>query len=199
MVERQVRYCYVDPLDAIWLRIADAVGWKVERSDEVYAATDGEGRLILGSPETLDADDCTAQMIFHELCHSLVQGKEGLSLPDWGLENRDAQDIVKEHACLRVQASLASDYGLREVLAPTTDFRDFYDGLGKKPLLGMERSVVLAKDACVRAQTPPWGPHIRQGLQATQAILQVLKDLNALEATEVGDAKRPSLWALFEK
>ncbi|NLY95693.1 MAG: YkgJ family cysteine cluster protein, partial [Myxococcales bacterium] len=68
---RTPRHAYVDPLDAIWLAVARAFGLRVERSDEVYASTDGEGTLTLGTRETLDPDDCLAQMIFHELCHAL--------------------------------------------------------------------------------------------------------------------------------
>ena len=34
---------------------------------------------MIGTADTLDADDSLAQMIFHELCHSLVQGEDSFA------------------------------------------------------------------------------------------------------------------------
>ena len=128
--------------------------------------------LILGTDDTLDADDCLAQMIFHELCHSLVQGPAGLRERDWGLDNLSDQDTEREHATLRVQASLAQEYGLRRVLGPTTDFRGFYDALPSDPLEGAsqaERDWALA--GLARVATAPWSPHLREALSATQRVV----------------------------
>ena len=112
----------MDPLDGIWLTIADRIGFRVERSAEVYASTDGKGLMTIGAPSELDADDCLAQMILHELCHSLIEGVESLVVADFGLDNESERDVTREHACLRLQAWLTEKYGLRQALAPTTDF-----------------------------------------------------------------------------
>ena len=82
---RQPKYSYIDPLDAIWLTVAFRVGFRVLRSDEVYASV-RDGVIWIGEPSTLDPDDCLAQMIFHELCHSLIQGPDQLVAEDWGLD-----------------------------------------------------------------------------------------------------------------
>src|SRR5690606_19417193 len=100
----------------------------------VFASTDGRRRIVLGAPQTLDADDSLAQMILHELCHALVEGEEALDRPDWGLDNRTDRDLPRERACLRLQAALAAEHGLRTFLAPTTDHRPFYDSLPQAPL-----------------------------------------------------------------
>ncbi len=191
---------YVDPLDAIWLAAITKVGYRVERSGEVYASMDGAGVLLLGSPETLDPDDCVAQMVFHELCHSLVEGRAGLTSVDWGLANvsedlTDA-DFAREHATLRLQALLAGEHGLREVLAPTTDFRAYYDALPEDPLRGDDRSVQLARAALALVASPPWGPHVRNALRATERVLAAVREAGAAEATPSGSAL-PSLFESF--
>ena len=119
---REIRRRYEDPLDRIWTEAARRIGLTVARTPDAFATTDGRGALLLGDDASLDADDCLAQMIFHELCHSLVQGPESFERPDWGLENTDPRDLAREHACLRAQAHLAGRWGLRRVLAPTTEF-----------------------------------------------------------------------------
>jgi hypothetical protein len=187
-VTREVEASYSDPLDEVWRCTAVAVGLRLERSKEVFAATDGEGTLTLGETATLDPDDCLGQMIFHELCHSLVQGAGSFGVPDWGLDNRSAGDELAEHACLRVQAALAGAYRLRWVLAPTTDFRAFYDALPVEPLAGDEPSAALAREAFERSTEPPWAPHLQRALEATRAIAQAVAPL----------APADSLWARFE-
>ena len=57
-MEREPRHIYLDPLDAIWLTTAERIGFSVERSSEVYASTDGEGTMTIGTTETLDPDEC---------------------------------------------------------------------------------------------------------------------------------------------
>jgi hypothetical protein len=192
---RTPRNVYVDPLDAIWLAVARGFGLRVARSAEVYASTDGEGTLTLGTPETLDPDDCLAQMIFHELCHALVQGEAHLTSPDWGLDNESERDVAREHACLRVQAALAGEYGLRGFLAPTTDFRAAYDALPKDPLEGEGEAIALAREAYERASRPPWAPHLRRGLDATRRVLDVVREMNALDEGGAGELR--SLNATF--
>ncbi|MBX3251667.1 MAG: hypothetical protein KF901_31105 [Myxococcales bacterium] len=168
MIQRR----YVDPLDAIWLATAAALGLRVTRTPDAFASTNGTGELALGTPETLDADDCLAQMIFHEVCHWLVQGEDAFHVPDWGLDNESDRDLAREHACLRVQAALLAPLGLREVFAPTTDFRIDYDALPADPLEGAEPTVrALAVAALARASTPPWAPHLSRALDASAAVV----------------------------
>ena len=166
---------YADPLDHVWLATAARIGLGVVRSPDAFAATDGAGTLVIGTPETLDPDDCLAQMILHELCHALVEGPGSLALADWGLSNVDSRDELREHACLRVQAALVAPHGLRWFLAPTTDYRAYYDGLPPDPLaaaaVSLEwRAIELATAAHERAGHPPWAPHLQNALAATAAI-----------------------------
>jgi hypothetical protein len=190
---RTVRRRYVDPLDAVWLRAATDVGLHVVRAPDAFASTDGQGQLLLGTPETLDADDCLAQMIFHELCHALVQGPASFAEVDWGLDNETERDVVREHACLRVQAALLAPLDLRVAFAPTTDFRVWYDALPDDPLEGPpdDASIPLAKEALARVDTPPWAPHLRRALDASARIVAAVRDAG-------GDAltgELPPLWA----
>ncbi len=169
---RTAHHRYLDPLDQIWLATAQRIGLTVERGDDVYASTDGRRTLRIGSPPTLDPDDCLAQMIFHELCHSLVEGADSFARPDWGLENSDARDELREHACLRLQAHLAGRHGLRGFLAPTTDYRAFWDRLPADPLAGRRQpSVVAAVLGAQRADKPPWAPHLQAALAATAEVV----------------------------
>lgn len=187
---RNVTRYYLDPLDAIWLRVAERAGFSVERSAEVYATTNGVDTITIGTPETLDADDCLAQMILHELCHALVQGPAGDGQPDWGLDNETDRDLVREHACLRLQAALTTQHGLREPLAPTTEHRAYYDQLPSDPLQGPGADAALAQRASIRLATLPWHDALRAALSATAKIMRCAADLHA------ADPQRPQqpLW-----
>jgi hypothetical protein len=191
-VERRPHHTYLDPLDAIWLTVADRIGFRVERSAEVYASTDGKGVMTIGDPTTLDPDDCLAQMILHELCHSLIEGTESLAVPDFGLDNETERDLVREHACLRLQAWLTEKHGLRRVLAPTTDFRSYYDELPEDPLADDDDPATrAAKLGAERSGEPPWTPHLREGLEATAKVLEVASQLGA----EDPKATNPPIWS----
>jgi hypothetical protein len=168
---REVRHVYRDPLDRVWLACAARIGFRVQRSAEVYASTDGRGAMTLGTRETLDADDSTAQMVFHEVCHALVEGEDALARPDFGLDNTSERDVPREQACLRLQAHLARRHGLRRFLAPTTDFRGFYDALPADPFTPRdEATVVAARLGAIRARGAPFAPHLDEALAATAAI-----------------------------
>jgi hypothetical protein len=179
---RTVTRRYQDPLDLVWTEVARRVGYRIVRSASCFASIDPAGVMTLGTPETLDADDCLAQMVFHELCHSLVEGPHGLAHTDWGLDNETSRDVPREHATLRLQAALAGEYGLRASLAPTTDFRSFYDALPGDPLTlpagetsgdgeaSVHKEIALARAALARVDVAPWGPHLRTGLAATRQI-----------------------------
>lgn len=171
-MSRQVTHRYIDPLAEVWLGAARAVGLRVERRADAYASTDGRGTLVIGDAATLDADDSLAQMIFHELCHSLVQGEASFDQPDWGLDNVGDDDFWREHATLRLQWVLAGRYGLRGFFAPTTDFRAFWDALPADPLADRgDPAVVAAIAGLRRVSAPPWAPALEDALAATASIV----------------------------
>jgi len=195
-VTRTPQHSYLDPLDGVWLTVAERIGFRVQRSAEVYAATDGNGLMTIGAPSTLDPDDCLAQMILHELCHSLIEGSRSLRVPDFGLDNESEGDLLREHACLRLQAWLTGRHGLRGVLAPTTDFRTYYDGLPADPL-GDETdpATAAAKQGAARSVQAPWAPHLGDALQATATILAVAAELGARDP----GVDKPPIWLKLRK
>ncbi len=169
---RPITHRYVDPLSQIWLRCAERVGLRVVRSPDAYASTDGAGTMVIGADDTLDPDDSLAQMIFHELCHSLIQGEDSFAVRDWGLDNESLRDVWRENACLRLQAVLAGRHGLRRLFAPTTDSRTaFWDHLPADPLA--DRTSVEVQHALLglaRAEKPPWAPALGEALAATATL-----------------------------
>jgi hypothetical protein len=157
----------------VWLGAARRIGLAVVRTPDAYAATDGNGTLAIGDDSMLDADDSLAQMIFHELCHSLVEGEESFGKPDWGMDNTGPDHDWREHACLRLQWVLTGRHGLRVLFAPTTDFRAFWDRLSGDVLADRtDRSVQAAILGLRRAELPPWAPALGEALAATARIAQ---------------------------
>jgi hypothetical protein len=173
----------------VWVGAARSIGLSVVRTPDAYAASDGRGTLAIGDAATLDADDSLAQMIFHELCHSLVEGEASFGRPDWGMDNTPGAPITSEHACLRTQWVLAGRHGLRGVFAPTTDFRAFWDTLSADVLADRtDRSTQAAIVAIRRAAQPPWSPTLADALAATAQIARAT----------AGFAEPPSLWSVAE-
>jgi len=186
-VAREVTHHYVDPLAEVWLGAARRIGVAVVRTPDAYAATDGRGTLAVGSDASLDADDSLAQMIFHELCHSLIEGEESFARPDWGMDNTGPDHDWREHACLRLQWVLAGRHGLRGVFAPTTEFRAFWDQLAGDPLADRADPAVRAAIAgLLRVGKPPWGPALGEALAASAQIAAI--------ATRFAPAAPRSLW-----
>lgn len=170
--EREITKIYEDPLDLIWTQTAKRLGMNVVRSHEVFAAWDGQETLTIGSQEDLDADDSLAQMIFHEICHALIQGEAARKQENWGLNNTDGRDDVREHACIRLQAALAGAYGLKEFFAITTDWRWYQDALPENPLGGQDDPALpLAQQAYQLATTGPWSEALAGALEATRSIV----------------------------
>lgn len=190
---------YRDPLDLVWLATARRLGLHVRRNPAIFSATDGTGLLELGPFDTLDADDTTAQMILHELCHWITNGLETFHERDWGFA-LDAELDWREHACLRLQAGLAQRYGLRGVLAPTSQFRAYYDAIPADVLQPLEgwpheaRVVELAAVALGRAEGAPWVGPMREAFTATAAMRDALAPFLADYATDLPDDPLPSLW-----
>jgi hypothetical protein len=155
--------------ERIWIEAAARVGLRVERTQDAYAATDGNGVVSIGADETLDDDDSLAQLVFHELCHALVQGEQNLCVADWGLDNTSDRDLVAEHACLRLQAHLADREALRALMTPTTVSRAYYTALPAFPLDGNDEACVLAARGARWAREAPWSPALEEALAATAA------------------------------
>lgn len=167
---------YQDPLDLIWLHAASQLGIAIVRSDTAYASWDGNGTLTLASQPHLDADDCLAQMILHELCHLLVAGEKARTQPDWGVDNTSPRDLVYEYATNRLQAALAQAYGLRQLLAVTTIWRRYYDTLPLDPLAPCsDAAQPLALAGWERARIEPYRSVLHNALEATAKIAVALQ------------------------
>jgi hypothetical protein len=156
-------------IEQIWIEAAARCGLRVERTRDAYASTDGTGVIQIGASETLDDDDSVAQLVFHELCHALVQGEENLRAPDWGLDNTSERDLVAEHACLRLQAHLADAQALRALMTPTTVSRAYYTELPAFPLDGGDEACVRAVRGARWARALLWQAPIEEALVATAA------------------------------
>lgn len=175
---REISTTYQDPLELIWTCAANELGIKIERDSTVFATWDGAGVLRIGTPETLDPDDSLAQMILHEICHALVEEPDAFCLPDWGLDITNSEHRVHEHACLRLQASLADRYGLRRFFAATTNARSYYDAMPDNPLEAVDDPAVrLALPGWERARSGSWSQSIDRALQKTAQIAEILQEL----------------------
>jgi hypothetical protein len=198
--ERAIGARYVDPLDLVWLATGRRLGLRIRRNPAIFSATDGKGLLELGPRDTLDPDDTLAQMLLHEICHWITNGVETFSERDWGFA-LDAELDWREHACLRLQAALADGHGLRLQLAPTSQFRLYYDHIPADPFAPIEpsereiRVVALARDAWTRAHGPPWAGPLGAALTATASLRAVLAQFLPDYATDIEGDALPSLWA----
>jgi len=196
--QRQISARYRDPLEEIWRSAAHAIGLRVTRSPDTYASTDGLGNVALSDTAGLDPDDSLAQMILHELCHSLVAGEESFGWVDWGLDNETYRHREFEQATLILQAALLEPLGLRKVFAPTTDYRTYYDELPLDPFeerAPSERpALVRARAGYARHRLAPWAPHLEQALKASR---QVLEALLPFDAAPIADGLQP-LWQRLE-
>ena len=188
---RTITKHYSDPLDLVWIHAARQMGMHVVRDPEVFASWDGAGTLRIGAAETLDADDSLAQMVFHEICHALVEGPDAFDQEDWGLHPDVEVGAVHEHACLRLQSALSDRHGLREFFAATTDFRTYFDKIGENPLSGTsDPAIVLAQTAFERATTGPWSDALENALRQTRLIAEVVAELAPQDSIWPGD-RRP--------
>lgn len=158
--KRTISAHYSDPVDRIWLTAAEELGLRVERAEDVYASYDGRGTLRITRATDFDADDSLAQLVFHELCHAAVAGEHAFEMVDWGLCNDDDRDVVREHACHRLQAQWARRHGLRQLLSVTTDHRPYWDALPEDPLSGDEDPATsMARAAWIYARSSVlWSP-----------------------------------------
>lgn len=183
MFDRSIIHCYDDPVDLIWLRAASDLGLTIRRSADAFASYDGKGTLTISVESDFDADDCLAQMIFHELCHWLVAGRQAYHREDWGLSNLDDRDLVYEYAAHRLQAALSQPYGLRSFMAVTTDWRPYWDALPVDPLRasldpsGDDPAIAIAQEGAYLARLKPFAEVLQRALAATAAIADAVRDV----------------------
>jgi hypothetical protein len=193
MFERPIVHRYQDPVDLIWLRAATDLGLKIHRSSEAFASYDGNGTLTIAVASDFDADDCVAQMIFHEICHWLVAGPRGKQLPDWGLCNEDDRDLVYEYAAHRVQAALSAPFGLREFMSVTTDWRPYWDALPADPLRdGDDPAIAIAQEGFYFSKKEPFASVLKRSLAATAAIADAVRSVTV----GGGETDPSSLWSV---
>ena len=105
------------------------------------------------------------------MCHFLVEGSEAWNRPDWGLTHAGA---IHEYACLRLQATLAGEYGMRDILAATTEFRSYFDRLPEDPLSGEGEAAVMAERGYQRAKERPWSEILANALERSQQIARLI-------------------------
>lgn len=183
------------------MHCADELGIRIVRDDEVFASWDGQGCLRLGR-ESLDADDCLAQLVLHELCHAVVEGPSTWNLPDWGLNDPRPKGRAHEFAALRLQAALADRFGLRSFFSATTDFFEYYRTLPPEPLEQPipedcrfqhlrsvtrnedEAAIKMAHAGMLRWEASPWKAPMLHALESTRRIFDIVKR----------DAPADSLW-----
>lgn len=191
---------YVEPLSLIWLATARRLGLHVRRNPRIYSATDGTGLLELGPLDTLDPDDTTGQMIFHEICHWITNGRETFHERDWGFP-LDIDLDLRELACIRLQAHLAQRHGLRDMFGPTSDFRAYYDAVPDDTLAPIDDSAQearvcgIAREALARAGEAPWVGVLEEALRATAELRTVIRRFLPDYAADVPNDALPSLWA----
>jgi hypothetical protein len=188
---------YVDPYELVWLGTAARLGLTIRRDPAVFSMTDGTGLLALSTRDALDPDDTLAQQVLHEVCHWLVNGPESYHRRDWGYELEVPLDDPREHACLRLQASLVDRYGLRRMLAPTGIYRPYYDALGDAPLavpVDEPECGRLLSAAVARARDEPFASALRDALEATAQLRRVVAPFLADYRSEVPDDALPCQW-----
>lgn len=162
--------------DARWVAVARAWGFDVLREPGAYVSYLGDGIIRVAPYADLDPDDCLAQVVFHELCHFCVEGPASRDAWDWGLDNTSADDVGAELSAIRMQAHLLAPFGLREVLAPTTDFRVDYDALPADPFAdaGTDGAIIeRARAGVLRARAHAAWPLVVAELEAVSALAQV--------------------------
>ncbi len=158
-------------IDALWMHAAGQLGFVVTRTDAAYATFNGETVIAIGVPNTLDHDDCVAQLVLHELCHALVEGPTALTQIDWGLDNTSDVQASREYAALRLQAHLADAHGLRDVMAPTTQWRPYYETLPTSALQGVDEAAALARQTIKSPLFARWFPVLDATVNATALAL----------------------------
>lgn len=176
-------HVYCDPLDLVWTVTASRLGLTIKRNSDAYASTDGKGNLHIGSEETLDSDDCLAQMVLHEICHWVSNGIDSVHLIDWGfapMERVESGELV----AIRVQAHLAAQWGLLKLMALTTDSRPYWNQICLAPLEPLDGSdqeaavVARALEGVAVANQPPFVGPLTEALSASAKIWKAVSEFS---------------------
>ena len=197
--DRPIEARYVDPCELIWLSTAKRLGMHIRRSPLVFSATDGSGRLQLSTRDDLDADDCLAQMLLHEICHWCTNGVDTFTERDWGFA-LDGPTDPREHAALRLQAWLADQVQLRAMFGPTGIYRQYYNRIPDDPTEPIDKSpweVHVCATACAaieRIQSKPWHPHVMEAMHATAQVRSIVEPFLMSYQSEYEEDGLPSLW-----
>lgn len=154
----EARQKQADSLPAIWTAVAAGIGLGAGRPPTRCPANTGE------VPE---GGDRLSARIFHHICHALVDAPRSLTGESANLD----RDERLEHACLRLQATLAAPHGLRQVLGPAAEHTAYYDALPEDPLTPRDDpTVVLARRGAAWAERRPFAPHVEDALTATRTV-----------------------------
>ena len=202
--ERPIHARYLDPVELVWLAACERLGITLRRDPSIFSRTDGSGMLWLGPRSDLDPDDSLCQMLLHELCHWVTNGVDTFHERDWGCPLDDLHDL-RELSCLRVQAWLADQHGLRAMLGPTGLYRQYFDRIPADALEPLDDSeleadvAALAREAVARTRQPPFHPHLHDALAATAKMAQIVAPFLNSYATEVEGDTLPSLWDLTRR
>jgi len=197
--DRPVLCRYLDPIEVIWLSTAKRLGIHIRRSPLVFSSTDGTGRLQLSTREHLDADDCLAQMLLHEICHWCTNGLDTFEERDWGFD-LDGPTDPREHAALRLQAWLGDQVGLRRFFGPTGIYRQYYDRIPSDATVALDASewethvCTVALAAIERIQRDPWHPHVLTAMQATKRVRDLVDPFLDDYASVLEEDTLPSIW-----
>lgn len=197
--ERPIASRYMDPCEVIWLATATRLGLHIRRSPLVFSATDGSGRLQLSTRDDLDADDCLAQMLLHEICHWCTNGLETLKERDWGFA-LDGPTDPREHAALRLQAWVADQADLRVMFGPTGIYRQYYNRIPADPTAPIDGSdweahvVEVASAAIERIQQAPWHPHVLESIHATRRVRDLIDPFVEDYASVLEGDSLPLIW-----
>jgi hypothetical protein len=122
----------VDELRSVWVTAAERIGLRVP-------------------------PDTDAPAIFHQVCHSLIEG----NVTEW----RACSPGARETAVLRVQYVLAGRHRVRELLTPA-DLAWTGDVLADRT----DRSVRAALVGVRRSAGEPWAPALHDALVATATL-----------------------------
>ncbi len=162
----QRSYVDIRGRDADWIQLASMAGFAIARSGDCWVGYDGAGTIMITPDDSLDADDTLAQIILHELCHFCVEGPASAHQFDWGLDNTDERHVWREHAALRLQATTLSEFGLRDTLHPTTEFRGWYAAMNEGRVAVVPAVQTAAEEGARRLRAASWYPRLRQLLSA---------------------------------
>ena len=150
---------YSDPVSNVWALAVRILG--VERPGDKVAAGHGDG-------------EPTAQILFDQLCRSLIEGHDSFAKADAAPRSFDATALHwRDYARLRLQWVLCSQWSLHGWFVPAEDVRVFWDSLDDTVLDDKaDLAVRAASVALLRASRSPWSPTFAEALATTREVLR---------------------------